>query len=263
MMRAVTAGRRRSVALCAAALLAVFVTAFGSQAGAQQAPKAASFDVLQLNLCNGGFAQCYSAGTAVDSAIAAIQQRRPDVVTLNEICAPDITRITHETGYQGEFTPIGSKVTGAPQPCSDGRGDYGVAVLAHPDHGAIGGTVVERQFVAQDGGKEARVLVCAPFSSFAACTGFLSVDAKVASDQCKELTQVAAGFAPKTLLAGDLNLAEGGDPDVRSCVPTGWFSKGDGGVQHVFATNSFTFERAENLPVEGTDQPGLLVETAR
>ncbi|GAA2816247.1 endonuclease/exonuclease/phosphatase family protein [Saccharopolyspora taberi] len=263
MMRAVTAGRRRSAALWTAAALAAFVTAFAPQASAQQAPKAASFDVLQLNLCNGGFANCYSAGRSVDSAIEAIQQRRPDVVTLNEICAPDITRITHETGYQGEFTPIGSKVTGAPQPCSEGRGDYGVAVLAHPDHGAIGEGKIERQFTAQDGGKEARVMLCAPFSNFAACTGYLSTNGKVASEQCGELAQAATGFGASTVVGGDLNLAEGGNPDVRACVPDGWYSKGDGTMQHVLATNAFTFERSENLPVEGTDHPGFLVETVR
>ncbi|EQD85744.1 endonuclease/exonuclease/phosphatase (EEP) superfamily protein YafD [Saccharopolyspora erythraea NRRL 2338] len=261
MMRAVTAGRRRSVAVLVAALAAI-ATAFATPAQAE-APKAASFDVLQLNLCNGGFAHCYSAGRSVDSAIAAIRQRRPDVVTLNEVCAPDITRLTHETGYAGEFTPIGSKVTGAPQPCSEGRGDYGVAVLAHPDQGSLVDGLVEKQFAAQDGGKEARVLLCAPFSQFAACTGQLSMDGNVAAQQCVELAQAAAGLGAATLLGGDLNLAEGGNPDVRACVPQGWYSKGDGTMQHVFATGAFGFERTENLPIEGSDHPGFLVELAR
>ncbi|MGP4021633.1 endonuclease/exonuclease/phosphatase family protein [Saccharopolyspora sp. 5N708] len=250
----------RSAAWWAAAALAAFAAVAIPVAHAQT-PTARSFDVLQLNLCNSGFEDCYSAGKSVDSAIAMIQQRRPDVVTLNEICARDITRMTNETGYLWEFTPVGDKTTGSPYACGDGRGDYGIAILTHPDLGAAG-TPVERQFAAQDDGNEQRVLLCVPYSKAAACTTHLAANnAQIAAEQCRELSGIATALGAETVIGGDLNLLSGGIPDVQACVPDGWYRKDDGSVQHVFAMNTFQFERAEMLPVDGTNHPGLLIET--
>jgi hypothetical protein len=252
----------RSAARWAAAVL-TGLAAVALPVAHAQAPTAGSFDVLQLNLCNSGFEDCYSAGRSVDSAIALIQQRRPDVVTLNEICARDITRMTNETGYLWEFTPIGDKTTGRPYACGDGRGDYGIAILTHPDLGAPG-VPVERQYTAQDGGNEQRVLLCVPYSKVAACTTHLAAsNAQIAAEQCLELSGIATALGAETVIGGDLNLRSGGNPDVQACVPGGWYRKDDGSVQHVFAMNTFRFERAEILPIDGTDHPGLLVETAR
>lgn len=265
------AGLRRTAALWVTAALAALAAISLPIAHAAQAPApaptpaaapAGSFDVLQFNLCNSGFADCYSAGKAVDSAIAVIQQRRPDVVTLNEVCAQDITRLTSETGYQWEFTPAGDKITGGPMACKDGRGDYGIALLTHPDLGAAG-QVVERQYAAQDGGNEQRVALCVPYSKVAACTTHLSAtDGQVAAQQCHELSEVAMSIGAQSVIGGDLNLVAGGNPDVQGCVPNGWYRKDDGSVQHVLAMDVFRFERAETIPVEGTDHPALLVETA-
>jgi hypothetical protein len=259
------AGLRRSAALwAAAALTALAAVALPTLSAAHaQAPAGKSFDVLQLNLCNSGFTDCYSAGKSVDSAIAVIQQRRPDVVTLNEICAQDITRMTNETGYLWEFTPVGDKTTGSPYACKEGRGDYGVAILSHPDLGAVGGAV-ERQYTAQDGSNEQRVLLCVPYSKAAACTTHLSAnDGQIASEQCRELSGIATALGAESVIGGDLNLISGGNPDVQGCVPDGWYRKDDGSVQHVLAMNIFQFEHAETIPIDGTDHPGLLVETAR
>ncbi|GAA0507405.1 hypothetical protein GCM10011581_20870 [Saccharopolyspora subtropica] len=253
---------RRSAALWVVAALAAVATVALPAAHAQ-APAARSFDVLQLNLCHSGSADCSSDGRAVDSAIALIQQRRPDVVTLNEVCASDITRMTSETGYLWEFTPAGDESTGGPRACRDGRGDYGIAVLAHPDLGA-GGAPIERQYAAQDATTEQRVLLCVPFSTVAACTTHLSAtDARVAAEQCRELSGVATALNAETVVAGDFNLVSGGSPDVQECVPNGWYRKDDGSVQHVLAMDVFHFRRAETLPVDGSDHPGLLVETDR
>ena len=63
MERAVRS-RRRS----AGRALAVLVALAGLLIPAAPAQAAGPFDVLQLNLCDGGFAPCYSAGRSVDSA---------------------------------------------------------------------------------------------------------------------------------------------------------------------------------------------------
>ncbi|MER7015172.1 endonuclease/exonuclease/phosphatase family protein [Saccharopolyspora sp. NPDC000359] len=252
---------RRSTVLWLVAALAAAVAAVVPAAHAQ-APAARSFDVLQLNLCHSGDAPCSAAG-AVDAAIQAIHQRRPDVVTLNEVCASDITRMTTETGYRWEFTPVGDAGTGEPAQCREGRGDFGVAILTHPDVGAPG-QPVEQQFTAQDPSGVQRVLLCVPYSQVAACTAQLSeADGQVAADQCHELTGVATALGAQAVLGGDLGLVAGGAPDVRTCVPEGWYRADDGSVQHVFAMESFHFEGAEVLPIDGTDHPGLLVRTTR
>lgn len=251
---------RRSTVLWAVAVLAAAVSAVLPTAHAQ-APR--SFDVLQLNLCNSGDEACFSGGRSVDAAIEAIHQRRPDVVTLNEVCASDITRMTAETDYRWEFTPAGDAGTGDPARCQDGRGDFGVAILTHPDVGAPG-EPVEQQFAAQDGSGVQRVLLCVPYSQVSACTAHLSeTDGQVAADQCHELTGIATALGAQAVLGGDLSLVSGGAPDVRTCVPEGWYAKDDGSVQHVFAMNAFHFEQVETLPIDGTDHPGLLVQTTR
>lgn len=261
-------GRPTTLAALGALLACVgFALPTASNAHATDAARpraAAPVGVLQLNVCHSGKADCYTGDDrAINAGIAAIQQRGPAMVTLNEVCANDITTMTKRTGYHAEFTPAGRKGSG-PYQCSDGRGDYGVAILAHPDLGAPSGQVVERRYTAQDGGDEQRVMLCAPFSSISACTTHLSAaDPAVAAEQCRELTAVATGLGRPTVIGGDLNLTHGGNPDVQECVPAGWFRKGDGSVQHVLASGDFGFERAENMPIDGTDHPGFLVELTR
>ncbi len=256
--------RRRGRAAAGGAL--VVLAAAALVVGWPLAPRAtatAPFVVLQLNLCNGGFSPCFSGGKrSVDSAIALINDRQPDVVTLNEICARDITRMAQETGYRWQFMPVGTKGSGAPYQCSDGRGDYGIAVISNPKRGAARDAVVKQQYAHQDGGNQQLGYLCAPFSEFEACTTTLSTaKAGIAAlQQCQELADATRRHNPATVLGGDFNLREQGNPDVRKCVPPGWFRHGDGDVQHVLATESrFTFGSAENLAVPGTDHPGLLV----
>jgi hypothetical protein len=62
-----------------------------------------------------------------------------------------------------------------------------------------------------------------------------------------------------TVVGGDFNLTFGGSPDVQDCVPTGWYRKGDGDVQHVIATDSFLFDSTEETSLEFTDHPAWLV----
>lgn len=282
MTHGVTAlGVRRSALIVAmAALIAAFLPTATLQASPQQAsnpqeanatlqassPQASAatqakpFDVLQLNLCHSGLADCFSEGEAIDAAAATIKQQQPAVVTLNEVCAEDITKLTKATGYLWEFTPAGNSDTGEPYQCADGRGDYGIAILSHPEQGSGGKDIVEQQYTEQDGAVEQRVMLCVPYMNFSACTTHLSADnSTIATKQCTELMDVATGLGNATVIGGDFNLTYGGRPDVQDCVPEGWFRKGDGSVQHVFATNSYQFEGTETLPLEGTDHPGLLV----
>ncbi|GAA3364572.1 endonuclease/exonuclease/phosphatase family protein [Saccharopolyspora gregorii] len=222
------------------------------------APGGAPLDVLQLNLCHRDADGCAGDDdTAVRSGIAAIRQRGPDVVTLNEVCAHDITTMSRDTGYRAEFAP---ELTGdAPVRCADGRGDHGVAVLTHPDLGASDGAVVERGFAAQDAGPTRRVLLCVPFPALSACTAQLSpADPAVARRQCAELVGAATGTGRPAVVGGDLNLTA--EADVRGCLPANWSHAGDGAVQHVLADTGFTFVRSENLPVDGSSHPGLLAE---
>ena len=61
------------------------------------------------------------------------------------------------------------------------------------------------------------------------------------------------------MLGGDLNLASGGAPDVRSCVPAGYLHFDDGAVQHIVATPDFTAGSSGLIGMHGsTDHPGLL-----
>lgn len=226
---------------------------------AQPAPAATPFGILQLDLCRAGAAGCSSDETAVDASIAAIHQRTPKLVTLNEVCAHDITRMSGETGYHAEFTPA-VQAAGGPAPCADGRGDYGIAVLAHPDLGAVSSGITERVFTAQDGSDQRKVMLCAPFSGLAACTSQLSeADPAIAAKQCDELTGAASALSKPTVLGGDLRLRRGGDPDVTDCVPSGWWQTGDGATQHVLGTADYGLRGTEQLPVAGTDRSGLLV----
>ncbi len=255
-------GHRAAVSVMAglaalAAALAPVSTAY--------AANGASFDVLQLNLCHSGAADCYTEGDqSISAAVAAIKDKRPDVVTLNEVCAPDITKMVHDTGYHAEFRAAGHKGSG-PYQCAGGRGDYGIGVLSHPDMGAPSGPVRSARFAVQDGGNEERVMLCVPYPNAAACTTHLSADdGQVAAKQCRELTGAATGMGIPAVIGGDLNLTHGGTPNVQDCVPRGWFRKGDGSVQHVFAPQvNFQFARTENLPIAGTDHPGFLVELTR
>ena len=42
-------------------------------------------------------------------------------------------------------------------------------------------------------------------------------------------------------------------------VPTGWYCKGDGDVQHTIATDSFVFDSTEATDLEFTDHSAWLV----
>jgi hypothetical protein len=53
---------------------------------------AQSSKILQLNLCNSGFAGCYQGGKAFGEGGSAIRLVSPNAVTVNEVCLEDVTK---------------------------------------------------------------------------------------------------------------------------------------------------------------------------
>jgi endonuclease/exonuclease/phosphatase family metal-dependent hydrolase len=237
--------------------------------GLTLAPAAAAatpFKVLQLNLCNSGLAGCYEDGKSIGEGIAKIESEQPDVVSVNEVCDDDVARMGNETGYTAYFFPA-RKRTGSETPppaylCKNGH-EYGIGFLARPNHGDLVNIPQYRWYANQDGGSsEMRVMACGEYSEFVFCTTHLATVGSVAMKQCQELMTEAVGHAAHkpTVIAGDLNMRYQGSPNVQACVPSGFFRKGDGSVQHVIAQQSaFGFSSTRTLSMSYTDHPGFVV----
>jgi hypothetical protein len=233
------------------------------------------FWVLQMNLCNSGFAGCYEGGKAVPEAAAVIQSNAPDVVTLNEVCANDVPQLatTLANVYSGStvvwaFKAAVDRRTGAAYKCKNGQG-YGIGLLAHIPGTYSGYTTYSGVYSSQDtSSNEMRVWLCvAATGNYYACTTHLTnTSGSIALNQCKHLMNTAipsvrasgGGYRP-TVMGGDLNLRYGGSPDAQSCVPSGYFRKGDGSVQHIMATTDFTFSSSRKISMSYTDHPGWFV----
>src|SRR3954454_22574834 len=117
--RADRSGSLAGLVLAAAGcLLAVALAGCGgdsegsdARAGARPtlADTAASYTLLQMNLCLSGFGGCNGRSTypaVVDEAVARIREVRPDAVTLSETCRGDVERIARRTGYRMRFSRI-------------------------------------------------------------------------------------------------------------------------------------------------------------
>ena len=156
---------RRSLAflICLVAVLLVSSPAPGR-------PTRPPLRVLQLNLCDSGYASCYS-GRAVPAAAAVFRERRPDLVTLNEICSDDVVifgAVLDEL-YPGDtvvraFRPAYDRRTGSPFLCRNGL-PYGIGLLARlpsPHHSyTVDGGLYPAQDV-QDPEERAWVCMHAP-----------------------------------------------------------------------------------------------------
>jgi endonuclease/exonuclease/phosphatase family metal-dependent hydrolase len=237
-------------------------------------PRASSLSVLQLNLCNSGFAlDCYAGGAAVPEAAEVIVSTRPDVVTLNEICRHDLDLLVPAIrkaapgdrpywAFQPAYTDRGS-----PYPCKNGD-QFGNAIVGHLPAREAATNVRGGRYPMQVDGRidEQRTWQCISVAGrYYTCTTHLTAHARtVALAQCRYLMNTAVptawaamgGRAP-TLVAGDLNLTDRGTPDVRNCVPTGWSRAGDG-VQHVLATDDVTFVATRRIAMRHTDHPAWL-----
>jgi hypothetical protein len=237
-------------------------------------PRAASFSVLQLNLCNSGLARCYAGGRAVPEAADVIALTRPDAVTLDEICRHDLDPLvsTMAAAFPGDipysrFQPVYAE-NGSVFPCRNGD-QYGIGIVGHLPANSPGTSSRGGEYPVQDTTSgERRVWECVyAIGSHYVCATHLSADDRgVAMAQCSYLLNTAipdtrallGGYFP-TVAAGDFNLKYGGAPNVQNCVPAGWSRRGDGDVQHVIATTDYAFVSARKLRMIHTDHPGWLV----
>jgi hypothetical protein len=209
---------------------------------------------------------CYTGDRVIEQAQAVIDGERPDVVSLNEVCRSDVSRLRGTT-YEGWFVPA-LRPSGNPVKCRNGD-DYGIAML----HRA--GRISESfgTYDAQDDGNERRVWMCSELEDgTAACGTHLSTKSSTATKQCRELLDhhmpASTESAAAVVVAGDFNLRytpwNPWQPNVQDCVPDGFYRKGDGSVQHVMASAAhFQFTAREVIDMAGTtDHPALLVVTS-
>jgi len=264
-------GPRRSVAFVAC-LVATAALLSGSPAASKGMGN--PFRVLQMNLCNSGLAGCYT-GRSVTEAAAVIRADSPDVVTLNEVCQDDVYALgrTMADLYRGApivraFKAAPDRRTASATRCRNGQ-PYGIGLLAHIPAWYRGHTTYSGIYPTQDtADPERRAWLCVYATAhFYACTTHLaSTSSAIALAQCGYLLDTAipamrtrGGYEP-TVLGGDLNLRYGGSADVRSCVPSGYPQRHDGGAQHVVATTDFTVSSSRLIGMDGTtDHPSLLV----
>ena len=241
-------------------------------------PAPGSVRVLQMNLCDGGGARCYT-GRSIAEAAAVIRAERPDAVTLNEVCRDDVAVLGRALAAarpgpapRTAFRPVGDRRTGGSVRCRNGQ-PYGIGVLTRLG-GPGGYATTGGAYPVQDGrSRELRAWLClhprggadAP-RGVAVCTTHLANDNPVvAGGQCAHLLgtvlpaiRTGSGGAP-LVLAGDLNLAADGVLGVRSCVSEGDRCVDDGVVQHVVASPELSPGAPRVVRLRQTDHPGLLV----
>jgi endonuclease/exonuclease/phosphatase family metal-dependent hydrolase len=258
------------------ALVATGVAVHEITAGApSQAPSASSapspalptagngrFLLLQMNLCLSGLAPCLQYPQVLGEAVTVIRTRRPNAVTLNEVCEGDVARIAARTGYHRRFTTV--LYRGRPLPCRSpaGRGVFGNAVLTrgtirHSDDG---------RYTAQDVLEQRRWLCVTTVRPVTVCTTHLEAIASLATleirrRQCAELTDLLAARAGRgpTVAAGDINA-------VSSCAPRGMWTRTDHGAsqkpalqQTYGSTADFLHPLAGVVSATFTDHDFLLV----
>jgi hypothetical protein len=253
--------------LCLAALL---VVARPAPAPGQASGPLLPVRVLHFNLCNSGFASCYT-GRAVDTAAGVVRDHRPDVVTLNEICAGDVERIAavvaalHPAAdVVRAFEPAGDRRTGAPFLCVDGEA-YGIGLVVRVPAGhrpaeRTGGLYDDAEQDVHDPERRAWVCLRVPAAVTACTTHLANTSPPVALAQCRRL--FAAAPAP-AVVAADFNLGVGGTTDVRSCLPAGSSRQDDGAVQHVVAGAGYAVVAANTVDMgQSTDHAALLVTLA-
>ncbi|GAA1277591.1 hypothetical protein GCM10009677_34540 [Sphaerisporangium rubeum] len=224
------------------------------------ATAAREYRVLQLNLCHGGLnTACFRGAATIREALQVITAKRPDVVSLNEICREDVPELAAAMGGGfGTFAPA-RRPDGTPSRCTNGD-EYGNGLIFRS---SVAGEVSSAVYAAQDGGPERRVYVCVEYPDLIGCATHLSTKGGVAKAQCAAAIGLLRGRAAagkQTVLAGDFNLryASTVGPDVQDCNAPPFYRKGDGSVQHVFAAN-VGYVRTETTWLKYTDHPALLV----
>jgi len=244
-----------------AALAALTVLPLGAAPG-PSAEAATTVRVLQLNICHSGIAGCYTGDRVIAKAVSVIGSVRPQVLSVNEACSGDVGPLRQAMGAAQAVFVAAQRRDGTPVTCTNGQHYGNIVMVVDP---LAGGPGVSGRYTAQDSGNEMRVWACLPAGVLTACTTHLSAsNGTVALAQCKELLARAVQYArtAPTVVAGDMNLRYGGYPNVQDCNPSGFYRKGDGSVQHVFATTSLAFVSGTRIGMDGTtDHPAWLVTT--
>jgi hypothetical protein len=272
------------IATATIALLATAQPATAAVVAAQETtrlPSGVAFNTLQLNLCNSGLASCYTRynnGRAVGEAYSVILARRPDLVTLNEVCKADVMTSLYPAmaaNFPGSqtfwaFQPAGNRGAGGqPYLCRNGD-QYGIGLLGHVRTADWAGvSILSGLYPQQDtGSNEMRAWVCAAaINNYFACTTHLvNTSGTIAMQQCKHLMDVqipamrsALGPGLPVVVSGDLNLRYGGSPNAQNCVPAGYYRKGDGSVQHFMTTADMRFGSGQKVALRYTDHDGWQV----
>jgi hypothetical protein len=175
--------------------------------------------------------------------------------------------------YSGSTVVWGFKAatdrrTNAPYKCKNGQ-DYGIGLIAHIPGTYAGHQISSGIYASQDtASAEERAWLCVHATgSFYACTTHLaSTSGTVALTQCQDLmnniipsVRTAGGEYAPTVVGGDLNMKFKGSPNAQSCVPAGYFRKGDGDVQHIMATTDLAFSSSRTIAMSRTDHDGWFV----
>jgi hypothetical protein len=235
-------------------------------------PSAAATDtgvtitVLQLNICHGGMNGCYRGDAVLTKAAEVISSSKPQVLSVNEACAGDVERLRPAMGPARALFVAAHNLDGTPTRCRNGD-QYGNIIMVTTDF--AGTTEESGMYRAQRrdlaGHKELRAWACLTASTLSACTTHLSSDSdQTALAQCRDLMRRAAGYPRPTVVAGDFNLDDQGSPSMRDCDPAGFSRHGDGGVQHIYASDDLTVTTTTKIDMMGTtDHPGLMVTLTR
>lgn len=242
------------------------------------APQGRTVRILQMNLCGSGAAPCYTAGRAVRMAAALIRERRPDIVTVDEVCRGDVAvlktamSVISAKPVAASFKPAFDRRTNGPYLCRNGD-QYGIGVLAViPDrsqspttHRTIGGLYPTQ--VGND--PEERVWTCIDAATaFTGCaTHSASTSVTVAFAQCRYFLRsiapmlLSTGDHDPVILGGDLNLLSRGPLGAQSCLPRGYQRAGDGALQDVITSpGTMVVSRTRIGMRRTTDHPALLVQ---
>lgn len=243
------------------AILAILTAAAGLIGLPVTADAATPVEVLQLNICNSGVAGCYT-GRALTKAVSVVTSVKPQVLSVNEACSGDVAPLQLAMGASRAVFVAAQRRDGVPVTCVNGQQFGNILIVAEPFAGPAS---VTGRYAAQDTSNEMRVWACIPGGQVSACTTHLSArSGSTALAQCKELMATAVGYARPTIVAGDMNLRYQGSPNVQDCNPSGFYRKGDGAVQHIFASTGLAFVSGTKIDMAGTtDHPGWLVTTTK
>lgn len=248
----------RRLAFVTALLLALATVVPGTASAATQVR------VLQLNICHSGAVSCFTGDEVITKARSVISSTRPHVLSVNEACSGDVATLRDAMGGARTKFVAAQRPDGSPVKCRNGQ-DYGNAIMVV--NSITTGTGVSGRFRNQDSSNEKRVWACLPAGALSACTTHLAArDGAVALAQCRELMSRAVDYAQRApvVVSGDMNLRYGGTPDAQDCNRSGFYRKGDGALQHVFATKTLTFVSGKKIDMAGTtDHPAWLVTVTK